>query len=326
MSTTKIEWATKVWNPVTGCTKVSEACQNCYAERFANRLQKNPKVKGKYENGFKVTWHEEQLLVPAQWKKPQRIFVCSMGDLFHEDVPFGFIDCVFTVMANLDHHTYIILTKRPERMLEFYKWKSKQLGIPWQAKDNVWVGCTTENQQRADERIPFLIQIPASVRLISCEPLLGPIDLAPIFGLHVLKMFAGQNEGSYGLNWIIAGGETGPGARPSHPEWFRSLQNQCEKAIIPFFFKGWGDYYTKSILSTSKEPLFRIFSSFQDWVNTARTWVHGGKCVSIDGTQCKRGADFRKCAYPVAIMDQVGKKNAGRKLDGKEYNEFPKLS
>lgn len=234
MSTTKIEWATKVWNPVTGCTKVSEGCQNCYAERFAKRLQKNPKAGSKYKNGFKPTFHEDELIKPMEWKKPERIFVCSMGDLFHEDIAFEFIYFVFMVMNDLDRHTFMVLTKRPQRMQEFYNWHSETFGIPWCAKPNVWLGISAENQTTFQERFEILSRIPAAIRFVSFEPLLGPIDIKPIF----------KNK----IDWAIAGGETGPKARPCNPNWVTSLINQCHASKTPFFFKGhmfYGNVYNQ---------------------------------------------------------------------------------
>lgn len=254
---TKIEWADKVWNPVTGCTKISEGCRNCYAERMAKRLAGRcgyPK-----ENPFAVTLHPDRLEEPLHWKKPSRIFVCSMGDLFHEEVPLKFIAEVFNTMVawrcpkhyrhdededgcfNEDPgHTYLILTKRPKRMKRVMeKELSEYVGECWGGNtplalefevgswppDNLWLGVSVENQKTADERIPLLLQTPAVKRFVSYEPALGPIDFAPW-----IKQ----------IDWLIMGGESGPGARPMHPDWARSTRDQCKAASVPFFFKQWG--------------------------------------------------------------------------------------
>jgi protein gp37 len=233
---TKIEWTEYSWNPVTGCTPASEGCQNCYAKRMATRL------KGRYgypeDEPFKVTLHPEKLKEPLKWKKPRRVFVCSMGDLFHEQVPDEYIAKVWEVMNNASQHTFLVLTKRPQRMKDFLArlgwYIHDRDGYPMEAVldeggkytlKNVWLGVTAENQQRADERIPILLQIPAAVRFVSIEPMLGPVVIPEEWP-----------------DWVICGGETGPGARPIHPDWVRSLRDQCQVAGTPFFFKSWGEW------------------------------------------------------------------------------------
>ena len=247
MAATKIEWADAVWNPITGCTPVSEACDNCYAKRMANRLA------GRYgypaDDPFRVTFHPDKLDEPLRWKKPRRIFVCSMGDLFHEDVKKDWIDSVWSTMAEARQHTFQVLTKRPERMRE-YILDRKRKG--WKPDcNNIWLGVTAENQARVNERIPILLQIPAAVRFVSIEPMLGPVDLTDIVikrqvgedHIDVLRCDVDPADDLYHgstLDWVICGGETGPGARPMHPDWVRSLRDQCLEAHVPFFFKGWG--------------------------------------------------------------------------------------
>ena len=246
MSTTKIEWATNVWNPVTGCVKISEGCKHCYAEKFAKRLQNNPnfEIKYKYRNGFKPTFHPESLKEPFTYKKASRVFVCSMGDLFHVDIQFDWINRIFSIMSDNDKNTYMILTKRPKRVLEFFEWKRNgEFGNEeWRANDNIWFGVTVENQETANNRIPLLIRIPCKTRFISCEPLLGNINL---FKPAVLP--DGETVAGFWLNWIdwvIIGGESGGNktTRPMHPDWVRSIHEECKAANIPFFFKGWGDW------------------------------------------------------------------------------------
>ncbi len=242
---TKIEWATEVWNPVTGCTPISEGCQNCYAKRMATRL------KGRFgypeDEPFKVTFHPDKLDQPLKWKKPRRIFVCSMADLFHGDIPGHVIHEVMKVIKRSNQHTFLILTKRPNRM------RSIWMNIDGVRPRNVWLGVSCENQARADERIPILLQIPATKRFISYEPALGPVDL----GLHLggeryvdcggckstpvrgQPYCPGDHEAG-GIDWVIAGCESGPNRRPAKTEWFRDLKNQCVDAGIPFFLKQMG--------------------------------------------------------------------------------------
>ncbi len=262
---TKIEWCEETWNPITGCTQISEGCQNCYAKRMANRL------KGRYgydaDNPFNVTLHPERLDEPLRWKKPRRVFACSMSDIFHEDVPDEAIEKIFSIMEEADWHIFMLLTKRPERMLRFIDWYLRRcsddsVGLQHKLPHHIWLGVTAENQARADERIPVLLQIPAAKRFVSIEPMLGPVDLTKLSlgpNGHGLTFYhnslngwsTGYNEETHKqkvsrndsrLDWIIAGGETGPGARPMHPAWVRSLRDQCQAEGVPFFFKSWGDW------------------------------------------------------------------------------------
>ncbi len=251
---TKIEWCDEVWNPVTGCDPISEGCQNCYAKRMANRLQ------GRFGypagNPFRVIWHEDKLKKPTHWRKPRRIFVVSMGDLFHKDVPDEYIWKVFEeAICGNRRHTYMFLTKRPERMRDwflanqhrFWNFPSKPnkfgpyMTVPW-PDHCIWLGVTAENQARANERIPVLLSVPAAVRFVSVEPMLGPVDLRRFlwWGIH-------PGEGKWRttpspISWVIAGPETGPGARPCKAEWIEDLGRQCKAAGVSFFDKrktGW---------------------------------------------------------------------------------------
>ena len=228
---TKIEWTERTWNPVTGCTKVSEACQNCYAEVMARRLQKMPGSAEKYRNGFQVTLHPECLTEPLTWKQPQMVFVVSMGDLFHRDVPFDYIDRVMEVIENCPHHTFQLLTKRAYRMFDYFcNWRKKE--VP----QNVWLGVTCE-RGKYKERIDLLTLIDAPVRFLSCEPLLG--DMADI--------------NLDGIDWVITGGESGPCARRTPIEWFRGLRDACRRWNVPFFFKQWGTWGADGIKRSKKE-------------------------------------------------------------------------
>ncbi len=215
MSRSKIEWTEMTWNPVTGCTKVSSGCKNCYAEVFAKRLY--AMGSHKYRNAFRLTLHPEALLEPYKWKKPRMIFVNSMSDLFHEDVPIAFIEEVFQVMRDNPAHIFQVLTKRAEILCEY----DKHGYIEW--TPNIWMGVSVENEKVLG-RVDFLRRTGAHVKFISCEPLVGPIP----------------NLNLRNIDWVIVGGESGHRARPMKLEWVQDLKNQCLDAGVPFFFKQWG--------------------------------------------------------------------------------------
>lgn len=227
MGKTKIEWAEETWSPITGCTKISAGCTNCYAERMANRLANIPGSGYDKDNPFGVKFHPDRLDQPLKWKKPRKVFVCSMGDIFHEDMPFEWLWLVWQRMGSARRHTFMVLTKRAENMCV-----ETSLRLP--VLPNVWLGVTAENQDAADKRIPWLMKTPAAKRFVSVEPMLGPVDLDTINGA-----FGCVDVGD--LDWVICGGETGPGARPMNPDWARSLRDQCVSADVPFFFKKHGE-------------------------------------------------------------------------------------
>jgi len=283
----------ETWNPIVGCTKVSPGCDNCYAEKQAfirafnpNTPQyKNVVVKHPLNPRYRE-WNGTTQLVnsaltkPMKWKKPRMIFVCSMGDLFHESVSFETIEKVYDVMYSNKQHIFIVLTKRPERAYQFWQWLlNKVAGVGIQdvcstLKDNIWMGVTAENQEQANKRISILLHIPASKRLVSIEPMLGPIDFYDINingeFYHTLKGFGDISGGDFGqfngpkLDWVICGGETGPKARPMHPDWVRSVRDQCKEAGTPFFFKQWGTWCPEgtikdyNFLIPSKEKVMGI--------------------------------------------------------------------
>lgn len=333
MSKSKIEWTDHVWNPVTGCTKISPGCQNCYAERMSKRLAGRcgyPK-----DDPFKVTLHQDRLEEPLHWKKPCRIFACSMGDLFHEDVPFDFIFNAWLTMVSVScfKHRFLILTKRPERMLAFYQWTQERIkrgicGVEFE-RNHIWLGVTAENQEQADKRIPVLLQIPAAVRFVSVEPMLGPVDLRAwldgngAYGPAAFCKHCGiietttesNHEIDYAaIDWVICGGESGPGARPMHRDWVRSLRDQCQAAETSFFFKQWGEWSPAEIEDDS--------------------YMLGGRAINDP-----RGGRMSVAKFPLHTRNnrywrldenhlavKVGKKIAGRLLDGKIWDQFPNVA
>jgi len=232
---TKIDWCDEVWNPVTGCSKISPGCEHCYAERMAKRLAGRfgyPK-----RNPFCMTVHKNRMELPLRWKKSRRIFINSMGDLFHDAVPFRRVDGIIDVIAMCQQHTFLMLTKRPVHMKAYFDDLGMNGTLP-----NLWLGVTVENSDYL-WRVKELLQIPAAKRFVSVEPMLGEIrfDRIPVDMLKdgveaALDMLFPKTT----LDWIICGGETGPGARPMMSEWVTSLRDQCVNADVPFFFKGWG--------------------------------------------------------------------------------------
>jgi len=231
-----IEWTDATWNPVTGCTKISPGCKHCYAERLANRLRLMGQIN--YRNGFEVTLQPQKLELPLRWKSPKRIFVNSMSDLFHEYVPVAYIKGVFEVMGLANWHQYQVLTKRADRLLE--------LGdqLPW--RPQIWMGVSVENEDYV-ERIDHLRETAAHVKFLSLEPLLGP--------LRRLKL--------RGIDWVIVGGKSGPGARPIDPAWVTDIRDQCLRAGVAFFFKQWGGAQKKR---TGRELEGRTWDELPDLV------------------------------------------------------------
>jgi protein gp37 len=208
-----IEWTESTWNPVTGCSKISPGCKRCYAERMALRLQ--AMGQHRYRDGFAVTLQPDAVEEPLRWRKPRIVFVNSMSDLFHEGVPDSFIERVFETMERASWHVFQVLTKRSDRV------RALADRLPW--PENVWMGVSVESAAYV-ERVNDLVQVPASVRFLSVEPLLGPIPGLPLEGIH----------------WVIVGGESGPGARPMQPSWVKEIRSACRRARVPFFFKQWG--------------------------------------------------------------------------------------
>jgi protein gp37 len=226
MSKTKIQWTERTWNPVTGCTKVSEGCRHCYAETMAKRLQGMGQQR--YANAFSLTIHPDALDEPKQVKKPSMFFVCSMADLFHKDVPFEFVDKVMETIEACPRHTFQILTKRPERMVEYFIGRAKRLHRLFDLPDNVWVGVTVESE-REIPRISVLRRLlthSKNIKFISCEPLLGDLGMLNLAAIDL----------------VIVGGESGPQARPMQKQWVLNIMRQCEEQCVNFFFKQWGTF------------------------------------------------------------------------------------
>lgn len=218
---TSIEWTEATWNPVTGCSKVSPGCAHCYAERLSTRFGTTRKPWLPEHAGENVVLHDARLAQPLRWRRPRMVFVNSMSDLFHELVPLAFVRQVFEVMAEAEQHVFQVLTKRHERLLEL----APELSWP----NNLWIGVSIENR-RWVERADYLRQVPAAVRFVSAEPLLGPLDALELDG----------------IDWLIAGGESGPGHRPVRAEWIRDLRDRCNRDGVAFFFKQWGGTRAKS--------------------------------------------------------------------------------
>lgn len=236
----KIEWTGETWNPITGCTKVSPGCTNCYAEIMARRLkamglsQYQQVINGKGKWSGHIEFVESTLDVPLKRKKPQIYFVNSMSDLFHPMVGIEWLNKIWFIMAQTPQHTYQILTKRATGLELQVSGLVRKYGV----LPNVWLGVSVEDQQRANERIPWLLRTPAAVRFLSCEPLLGSIDLDMVWPGGMPYPMDGPYVPT--IHWVIVGGESGPKARPMNPEWARSIRDQCQAANVPFFFKQWG--------------------------------------------------------------------------------------
>lgn len=291
MNKTNIEYLSHSWNPLAmRCAPVSEGCKNCWHLSLVKRLAKNPMIpkdRQKAYAGGPPVLIEKELNAPLKLKKPAIIGVQFMGDLFHGNVEWLTIDKILLQACHVaDYHTYIILTKRIEAAWFYFNSPHRSELLT----SNIWLGVTAENQEMADKRIPILLQIPAAVRFVSCEPLLGNID------------FSHLPESGAELDWVIVGGESGPGARPMHPDWVRSIRDQCQSAGVPlpFFFKQWGEW----------SPI---------------TWMLDGGYKKERSVKGKKGGDNNLPGYR-RLMSRVGKKKAGRILDGRIWDEYPNIS
>jgi protein gp37 len=298
-----IEWTDATWNPVTGCTEVSPGCDHCYAKTFAERFRGVPGHP--YEQGFELKLWPKRLDLPARWKKPRRIFVNSMSDLFHKDVPDEFIFEVFRVMISNRHHTYQVLTKRPRRMarlLSEARWWGKNATDPHHYT-HIWLGTTIENDAYT-WRANYLRQTPAAVRFVSAEPLLSALPSLDLRDIH----------------WLIAGGESGHGARPAHPDWVGGLRDQAQAAGVAFFFKQWGAW--KPICEMSEEEHEALYTPAREGDPMERR-----RCkVATHAIRYDGGEGYQSFNGHVGMLCfQVGKDRAGRLLDGRTWDEYPML-
>jgi protein gp37 len=369
---TNIEWTDETWNPITGCSIKSPGCRGCYAMQLAaTRLKHHPsraglthEVNGHHVWTGEVRFNEQWLDQPLKWRRPRMIFVCAHGDLFHEDVPDEWIDRVFAVMALAPQHTFQVLTKRSDRMRAYLgadrlpvRWANdgeiaariastaldsfRNAGRIYQAGfplPNVWLGVSVEDQVRADERIPDLLATPATVRFLSCEPLLGPIALTRIHetwleegggrtdawesclnGKRFDEWGDGDIEGCPKVDWVICGGESGPRARPMHPDWARSLRDQCAAAGVPFFFKQWGawgpDTGPGGDVDRTGLPRDRIMEG-------------AGPCAVLVDQSWRHFADgyeppIELCSGHAEFVYRLGKSRNGRLLDGVTHDGLP---
>lgn len=361
---THIEWTQATWNIITGCTVHSPGCTNCYAMKLAGTRLAHHESRaglttdnkaGPVWNG-QVRFNEQWLDQPLRWKRPRMIFVCAHGDLFHESVPDAWIDRVFAVMALCPQHTFQVLTKRSDRMREYLSnpdlrrrldyiinawgdavgphakvrraasYRLQALPLP-----NVWLGVSVEDQARADQRIPDLLATPAAVRWLSCEPLLGPVNLKRLtdpadqsFYIDAMTGDAwddvngGLNQEIWGaddgpkLDWIVAGGESGPGARPMHPDWARSLRDQCAAADVPFFFKQWGEWGHAFHLAGCV-GVSAALTGTGHWPDPKHYRVIGGEL---------EGRSFESHPNDHLLL-RLGKKRARRLLDGQLHDAMP---
>lgn len=297
-----IEWTDATWNPVTGCTKVSQGCRNCYALRDWARLSANPKSVYFGRPFTDVRCHEDRLGIPIAWEKPRRIFVNSMSDLFHASVPDLFIGRVLETMALAPQHTFQVLTKRADRMASFF--------FGMRAPANCQLGVSVEDQITWDERAPYLLSVAASVRFVSFEPLLGPVDCRGIQrdGGTILVPPA-RDWPLNGIQWAIVGGESGPAARPTHPDWVRALRDQCALAEVPFFFKQWGEWGPGE---ANAGPAVRSERVASWWGNS---WNFGTLTP-------KQSAETHRDDEPDVY--RLGRKNTGRMLDGVVHDAWPR--
>jgi protein gp37 len=341
---TPIEWTDATWNPITGCSVVSPGCTNCYAMRLAGTrlrnhqsrigLTRNTKA-GPVWNG-QLQINEQWLDQPLRWSRPRRIFVCAHGDLFHEHTPTHWIDQVVLVMSAAERHTFQVLTKRAARMREYFNpdlparlchlgraiqrdeqhplhatisavgWSQLGEAGTWPLP-NVWLGVSAEDQFLADERIAHLVQTPAALRFVSAEPLLAPLyTMTPWLTGGATARCIRTN----GIDWVIAGGESGHGARPMHPDWVRSLRDQCVGAGVPFFFKQWGEFKPATFAETVFEHRARGAMMRPD-----------GSRPSLADLDAMCAGTFDYTGYQQFAA--VGKKAAGATLDGREWRETP---
>lgn len=340
---TNIEWCDSTFNAWEGCTKVGPGCDHCYAEtrnsRFHAGVNWGPGalrlVRSDAYWREPLKWERDHAAFEAEHGRRRRVFCSSLADVFDNEAPAGQRARLFELIRVTPHLDWLLLTKRignVKRMLP------DGWGDGW---PNVWLGETVVNQEEADRDIPKLLAVPARVRFLSMEPLLSQVDLTriDIDGHREIYPLAGSTDcedddgnpapNLPSIDWVIAGGESGPGARPMNPAWVRELRDQCAAAGVPFLFKQWGEWHTNAFIGSTGASVFRQFESFQQWVNKASTWVQGGICIDRHGGELKNGGDMARArdtgAFPVTIMHKVGKHIAGRHLDGVTHDGYPEM-
>lgn len=311
MSTHKIQWLNmpgyvgRTLSPTIGCSKISQGCKNCYAERMAKRLSGNPKTPQYKEVADTNGWNGKTMFLPARlkqidgWKKPSFVFIPSMGDIFHEDLSFNDIKHILDELKKHPKHIFLILTKRPHNAALFFaNHKSEcENSIKY---PHIWIGASIENQQTAKTRLPYLFQLPFAKHVVSYEPSVGGIDISMWINA---------------VDWVICGGESGPGARPMHYSWVKSVMDQCQTAKTPFFFKQWGEYQPGSHYPGKCNFVVLKNGEYASWDN--EDWKKmANKCNSE-----KEWTSLR----PI-VMSKVGKKQAGKEINGKTYQEYPKIN
>lgn len=367
---TQIEWTDATWNPLTGCTRVSPGCDHCYIDwappfrienrhftvpcplcassgnRACRRCGGSGTIRSNAPGSTTgVQLHPERLEQPLRWRRPRKVFVNSLSDLFHPDVPDEFIVEVFAIMAQAPRHVFQVLTKRHGRMRALLQSESFELAVynarsddiaegddmPWPLP-NVWLGVTVEDQKHAELRVPALLDTPAAVRFLSCEPLLGPVDVSRLLTCQVCLGGGGLPAGAEWplifcsncdgtgtvIDWVIVGGESGTDARPMHPDWARALRTQCETAAVPFLFKQWGEW-AHATDDHGYQP------SHTKWL-TSKTPSGGHRSIYLDHLGVERTTnDLSTFTIPSdwARLARVGKRNAGRSLDGRHWNGYP---
>ncbi|WP_298958413.1 phage Gp37/Gp68 family protein [uncultured Roseibium sp.] len=335
----KIEWTDATWNPITGCSLMSEGCRFCYAaELAATRLKNHPSrvgltkksAAGVVQFNGKVRFNDDWLDQPLRWRKPRMIFVCAHADLFHENVADDWIDKIFAVMALCPQHTFQVLTKRPERMKKYMQrrndnahhpamdyaalmavtgcWDTPALDLLAWPLANVWLGVSVEDQVTADTRIPYLLDTPAAVRFLSAEPLLGPVQIPEYMPNPLWNDLPSWKEPE--IDWVIAGGESGRNARPMHPQWVRDLRDQCAAAEVPFLFKQWGSW----------QVVYDRDRDDPDWreCGTIDRKTPNGQWLNLSGGQGFHGESVVRVA-------RTHKKTSGRVLDGVTHDGFPEV-
>ena len=370
----KIEWTDHTWNPWEGCQKVGPGCGHCYAETrnamvnggaAANWGPGAPRRRTGVANWAKPrAWNAKAEVFEREHGRRQRVFCASLADWLDNAVPVQWRVDLLRVVYQTPNLDWLLLTKRIGNLMPMVEevirhieaqpgWSDDakgqadeglrnwlgEWGLLGRAPANVWVGASVVNQDEADRDVRKLLAVPARVRFLSMEPLLGPVDLtdvpgpdsghghhefSPIIKVNALKR---SDPDKPHIDWVIVGGESGPGARPMHPSWVQSLRDQCQAAGVPFLFKQWGEWASAATTLSTGEMVFRQFPDFQTWVNKAPTWVHGGICLDVDGRELKNGGDMARARdagkFPVTVMHRVGKVAAGRRLDGHEHNGRP---